>query len=137
MKVRTRTLGVVAASAVAGLLLGVAVASGGSAASDRDDETTTTSSVSMPMTDKSTMGSMMSDDGSGMAEMMGSVDMSTMHSMMHDMMRGSVSDETLAACDEVHDQMVGQDRADASETSSSNTTPDPSQHAAHHGGSDS
>jgi hypothetical protein len=135
MKVRTRTLGVVAASAVAGLLLGVAVASGGSAASSPDD--TTTSTVSMPMTDMSTMGSMMPGDGSGMADMMGSIDMSTMHSMMHDMMRGSVSDEALAACDEAHDQMVGQDGAGASEPSNTDTTLDPSQHAAHHGGSDS
>lgn len=112
MKPRTRTLGAIGATVVtAGLVIGLSFA-GSSVASGTDQTTPTT--VSMPM-------NQMSD--------MGSADMSATHSMMHQMMRGTVDDEVLAQCDKAHDAMTG----------SATSTPDQTQtqHEAHHGGTGS
>lgn len=131
MKPRTRTLGAVGATIVtAGLVLGLAFG-GNSAASSTTPETPPT--VSMPMSQTPDMGSMM-PGGTGttmpgdmdeMAAMMGSVDMTAMHSMMHQMMEGVIDDKTLAACDTAHDAMAG----------SMTSTPEQAeaQHGAHHG----
>lgn len=127
MKPRTRTLGAIGATVVtAGLVLGLSFA-GSSAATGTDQTTPTT--VSMPMNQMPDMGSMMTGDNSAMATMMGSADMSAMHSMMHQMMKGSINDEVLAECDKAHDAMTG----------SMTSTPDQgqTQHEAHHGGTGS
>ncbi len=127
MKPRTRTLGVIGATVVtAGLVLGLSF-TGSSAATGTDQ--TTPPTVSMPMSQMPDMGSMMTGDHGGMAAMMGSTDMSAMHSMMHQMMKGSIDDEALAQCDQAHDAMTG----------SAATTPEKgqTQHEAHHGGAGS
>ena len=127
MKPRTRTLGAIGAAVVTtGLVLGLAFA-GNSAASGTDRTTPTT--VSMPMSQMPGMGSMMTGDSTGMATMMGSTDMSAMHSMMHQMMKGTVDDDVLAQCDKAHDAITG----------SATSTPDQgqTQHEAHHGGTGS
>ncbi|MBI4936411.1 MAG: hypothetical protein HY828_21235 [Actinobacteria bacterium] len=127
MKPRTRTLGAIGATVVtAGLVLGLSFA-GSSAATSTTLTTPTT--VSMPMSQMPDMGSMMAGDHSGMAAMMGSTDMSAMHSMMHQMMKGSIDDEALAQCDKAHAAMAG----------SMTTAPEQSQtqHEAHHGGTGS
>ncbi|MBI5089930.1 MAG: hypothetical protein HZB15_14000 [Actinobacteria bacterium] len=110
----------------AGLVLGLSFA-GSSAATGTDQTTPIT--VSMPMSQMPDMGSMMTGDDSAMATMMGSVDMSAMHSMMHQMMKGTINDEVLAQCDQAHDAMTG----------SMTSTPDQgqTQHEAHHGGTGS
>ena len=60
---------------------------------------------------------------------MGSGDITAMHKMMHTMMRGSVPEEVLAACNEAHANMT---------TGSVNTTGTGSvDHTAHHMGSGS
>ncbi len=125
MNPRTRTIGAIGAIGAtvvtAGLLLGLAFG-GNSAASST---TTPTTTVSMPMEQMPNMGSMMTGDMSEMAAMMGSADMSAMHTMMHQMMKGTVDDEVLAACDTAHATMAG----------SLNTMPEQgqTQHDAHHG----
>ena len=127
MKPRTRTIGAIGATLVtAGLLLGLAF--GGNSAASNTTPTTPTS-VSMPTNQMPGMGSMMSGDPSGMGVMMGSADMSAMHSMMHQMMKGAVDDDVLAACDEAHATMSG----------SMTTMPEEgqTQHDAHHGGTGS
>jgi hypothetical protein len=127
MKPRTRTLGAIGATVVtAGLALGLAFA-GNSAATGTDQTTPTT--VSMPMNQMPDTGSIMTADNSAMATMMGSADMSAMHSMMHQMMKGTVDDEVLAQCDKAHDVV----------TDSAPSTPDQgqTQHEAHHGGTGS
>ena len=123
MKPRTRTLGAVGATIVtAGLVLGLAFG-GNSAASSTTPETPPT--VSMPMSQMPDMDSTMPGDMDEMAAMMGSVDMTAMHSMMHQMMEGVIDDETLAACDAAHESMAG----------SMTSTPEQAeaQHGAHHG----
>ena len=123
MKSRNRTLGAIGATVVTGgLVLGLAFG-GNSAASSTTPSTTTT--VSMPMSQMPDMGSMMSGDMSEMAAMMGSADMTAMHSMMHQMMEGVVDDETLAACDTAHEAMAG--------SMTSMPAQDQAQHGAHHG----
>lgn len=105
MKSRTRTLGALGATVVtAGLALGLAF-DGNSAASGNPPVTTT--SVSMPMSQMPDMGSMMTGDMKAMADMMGTADMTVMHSMMHQMMKGIVDDDVLAACDTAHAAMTG------------------------------
>lgn len=120
MKPTTRTIG--ATLATAGLLLGLAF--GGNSAASSTTPTIPTS-VSMPTNQMPGMDSMMSGDPSGMDVMMGSADMSAMHSMMHQMMKGAVDDDVLAACDEAHTTMSG----------SMTTMPEEgqTQHDAHHG----
>jgi hypothetical protein len=127
MKPRTRTLGAIGATVgTAGLVLGLSFA-GSSAATSTT--LTTPTMVSMPMNQMPDMGSMMTGDYSAMATMMGSADMSAMHSMMHQMMKGAIDDETLAQCDRAHATMAG----------SMTTAPEQSQtqHDAHHGGTGS
>jgi hypothetical protein len=126
MKSRTRTLVAVSATAVtAALSLGLAF--GGNSAAGSTAPTTPTT-VSMPIDQMPGMGSMMGDTN-GMAAMMGSADMAAMHSMMHQMMKGTVDDDVLAVCDEAHATMAG----------SMTTMPEQSQaqHEAHHGGTGS
>ena len=129
MNPRTRTIGAIGAIGAtvvtAGLLLGLAFG-GNSAASST---TTPTTTVSMPMEQMPNMGSMMTGDMSEMAAMMGSADMSAMHSMMHQMMKGTVDDDVLAQCDQAHAAMAG----------SMTTMPAQGQsnHEAHHGGTGS
>lgn len=127
MKPRTRTHGAIGATVVtAGLLLGLAAA-GSSAATGTNQTTPTT--VSMPIDQMSDMGSMMTGDANEMTDIMGSADMSAMHSMMHEMMRGTVDDDVLAACDEAHASMAG--------STTSMPEQGQTQHDAHHGGSQS
>lgn len=123
MKSRTRTIGAIGATLVtAGLLLGLAF--GANSAASSTTPTTTPTSVSMPTNQMPGMGSMMSGDPSAMG-VMGSADMSAMHPMMHQMMKGAVDDDVLAACDEAHATMSG----------SMTTMPEEgqTQHDAHHG----
>lgn len=123
MKPLTRTLGAIGAAVVAGgLLLGLA--SGGNSAATSTTPAIPTS-VSMPMNQMPGMDSMMNGDKNAMDAMMGSAEMSAMHSMMHQMMKGTVDDDVLAACDKAHATMTG----------SMTTTPEQSQtqHEAHHG----
>lgn len=125
MKSRTRTLGAVGATVVtAGLALGLAFGGNSAADTTTPTPTTTPTTASMPMDQMPDMGSMMTGDANEMAATMGSADMADMHSMMHQMMQGTVDDEVLAACDEAHAAMAG----------SATTTPDQgqSQHQAHH-----
>lgn len=118
MKPRIRTLGAVGATIVtAGLVLGLAFG-GNSAASSTTPEPPPT--VSMPMSQMLDMDSTMPGAMDEMAAMMGSVDMTAMHSMMHQMMEGVIDDETLAACDTAHEAVAGPEQAEA-------------QHGAHHG----
>jgi hypothetical protein len=127
MKPRTRTLGAIGATVVtAGLVVGFAFGDN-SAASSTTPATPT--SVSMPMNQMPDMGSMMTGDSNGMGTMMGSADMSVMHSMMHQMMKGTVDDEVLAACDTAHATMAGE----------MTTMPEQgqAQHESHHGGTGS
>jgi len=105
MKSRTRTLGAIGATVVtAGLVLGLALG-GNSAASSTTPTTPTTDSIAMNQMPG--MDSMMTGESTEMAAMMGSADMSAMHSMMHQMMKGTVDDDILAACDEAHVTMAG------------------------------
>ena len=127
MKPRTRTLGAVGATVVtAGLVIGLAFANSSAAISTNQ---TTPTSVSMPVGQMPDMDSMMTGDSNGMGAMMGSADMSAMHSMMHQIMKGIVDDDVFAACDEAHATMAG----------SMTTMPEQSQtqHEAHHGGTGS
>ncbi len=127
MNSRTRTIGAIGATVVtAGLVLGMSFA--GSSAATGSDQTTPTM-ASMPMGQMPGMGSMMTGDMNAMAAMMGSADMSAMHSMMHRMMKGTVADEVLAECDAAHAAMAGSmaTTAERSET----------QHELHHGESQS
>lgn len=127
MKSRTRTLGAIGATVtIAGLVLGLSF--GGNSAA-RSTTSTAPTSVSMPMGQMPDMGSMMTGDSNGMGAMMGSADMSGMHSMMHQMMKGIVDDEVLAECDAAHAAMAG----------SMTTMPEQSQtqHESHHGGTGS
>lgn len=122
MKPQTRTIGAIGATVVtAGLVLGLAFG-GNSAATSTTPATPT--SVSMPMSQMPDMGSMMDGDTNGMVAMMGSADMSAMHSMMHQMMKDIVDDDVLASCDTAHATM----------TDSMTTMPEQAQpqHAAHH-----
>ncbi len=90
---KSQTLGAIGATVVTGgLVLGL-VLGGNSAASSTTLSTPTT--VSMPTSQMPDTGSMMAGDMSEMAAMMGSADMTAMHSMMHRMMEGVVDDETL------------------------------------------
>ncbi|NMD24989.1 MAG: hypothetical protein GYA65_12480 [Actinobacteria bacterium] len=75
------------------------------------------------------MDSMMTGDMDGMAAMMGSADMSAMHSMMHQMMKGTVDDDVLAQCDQAHAAMAG--------SMTTAPTQGQSNHEAHHGGTGS
>ncbi|MBI4932746.1 MAG: hypothetical protein HY828_02635 [Actinobacteria bacterium] len=127
MKPRARTLGAVGTAAVtAGLVIGLSFA-GSSTATGTDQTTRTT--VSMPMSQMPDMGSMTSGDQSGMVAMMGSADMSAMHSMMHQMMKGTVADAVLAQCDQAHAAMAG--------SMLTRSTPGQSLHESHHGGTGS
>ena len=122
MKPQTRTIGAIGATVVtAGLVLGLAFG-GNSAATSTTPATPT--SVSMPMSQMPDMGSMMDVDTNGMVAMMGSADMSAMHSMMHQMMKDIVDDDVLASCDTAHATMTG----------SMTTMPEQAQpqHEAHH-----
>ena len=127
MKPHTRKLGVIGATVVTtGLVIGLAFASS-SAATGTTQTTPTT--VLMPMSQTPGMGSMMAGDSNGMGAMMSSADMSAMHSRMHQMMKGIVDDDVLAACDEAHATMAG----------SMTTMPEQrqTQHEAHHAGTGS
>ena len=127
MKPQTRTLGAIGATVVtAGLVLGVSF-TGSSAATGTNQTTPTT--VSMPMSQMPDMGSMMTGDHSWMTAMMGSADMSATHSMMHEMMKGTIDDEALAQCDEAHAAMTG--------SMTTAPTQGQSQHEAHHDGTGS
>lgn len=102
MKPRTRILGAIgAAVATTGLALGLTLA-GSPAASGMDQTPPTT--VSVPMSQMP--------------------DMSAMHSMMHQMMQGTVDDDVLAQCDKTHEAMAG----------SNTSTPEQgqTQHDSHH-----
>ena len=129
MKPRTRTLGAIGATmGTAGLVLGLAF--GGNSAADATTPTTPTP-VSMPMNQMPDMGSMMTDGSTGMAAMMGSADMADMaemHAMMHQMLKGAVDDDVLAACDTAHATM-----GDSMTTVPEQNT----QHQAHHPGTGS
>ena len=128
MKPHTRKLGVIGATVVTtGLVIGLAFASS-SAATGTTQTTPTT--VLMPMSQTPGMGSMMTGDSNGMGAMMGSADMSAMHTMMHQMMKGMVDDDVLAACDESHATMAGSMTTIMPEQSQT-------QHEAHHGGTGS
>ena len=125
MRTNTWRTGVVAAAVgAAGLVAGLAFAS--TSAAQSGDMPITTNSVVAPMDQ------MMGDShdmGSMMGSMMGSGDMTAMHQMMHTMMRGSVPEEVLAACNEAHANMT---------TGSVDTTGTGSvDHTAHHMGSGS
>ena len=129
MKPRTRTLGAIGATmGTAGLVLGLAF--GGNSAADATTPTTPTP-VSMPMNQMPDMGSMMTDGSTEMAAMMGSADMADMaemHAMMHQMLKGAVDDDVLAACDTAHATM-----GDSMTTMPEQNT----QHQAHHPGTGS
>ena len=56
-------------------------------------------------------------------------DMSAMHSMMHQMMKGTVDDDVLAQCDQAHAAMAG--------SMTTAPTQGQSNHEAHHGGTGS
>ena len=87
MKTTPGRIGVIAGSvAAAGLVIGLAFSAG--AASATGDGPPVTSVPTMPMN-----------------QMMGSGDMTAMHQTMHAMMRGSVPDSVLAACDNAHASM--------------------------------
>jgi hypothetical protein len=131
MKPRTRTLGAIGATVVTGgLVLGLAFG-GNSAAGSTTSTATTPPSVSMPMpmSQMPGMGSMMTGDSNAMAAMMSSADMSAMHSMMHQMMKGTVDDDILAACDTAHATMAG--------SMTTMLEQGQTQHDAHHGGTGS
>mgnify|MGYP006932745846 FL=1 len=131
MKPRTRALGSIGAAAtVAGVVIALAVGGDSAATSGSGAPTTTvTSPVSMPMSPSSGMGSMMTDDPAAMAAWMANADMSQMHSAMHEMMRGAVPDDVLAACDQAHLAMP---------TATGDTTArTPAGHDAHHEGTGS
>ncbi len=128
MKPLTRTLGAIGATTVtAALVLGLAF-------SDNSAASTTTptipTSVSMPTNQMPEMGSMMTGDMNAMADNMGSADMSDMHATMHQMMKGVVDDAVLEECDEAHETM-------ADSMSTMPTGPGGTQHAEHHGGTES
>ena len=107
MRTRTRTLGVIGATVVtAGLSVVLAFGGNSIATSNTTATSTTTTSASMPTSQMPGMDSMMTGDMDGMAAMMGSADMSAMHSMMHQMMKGTVDDDVLAACDAAHAAMT-------------------------------
>lgn len=126
MKPRTRTLGVIGATVVtAGLVLGIVFASSSAASATNE---TTASTLSMPIDQMPDMGSMMTGDANEMTDMMGSADMSAMHSMMHRMMEGTVDDDVLA-CDTAHAAM-GSTMTGLPETGQM-------PHGAHHGGTGS
>ena len=141
MRTRTRTLGAIGATVVtAGLVLGLALGGNSAATSattatsdtatgDTTDTADTTTSVSMPMSNMPDMGSMMTGDMDDMAPMMGSADMSAMHQMMHQMMKGTVDDDVLAACDTAHAAMSDPTVTMPAERGS--------QHDAHHPGTQS
>lgn len=126
MKTRNRILAAsLAALAVAGLTVGVAVAAG---SQDDPPPTVPTESTApgVSMHDSSMMtGSMMS----GMEAMMNGTDMSAMHDAMHTAMRDTMSAELLAACDDAHDAMSNGDVTPSA--AGPNTSTD---HAAHHTG---
>ena len=129
MKPRTRTLGAIGATmGTAGLVLGLAF--GGNSAADATTPTTPTP-VSMPMNQMPDMGSMMTDGSTEMAAMMGSAEMAemhAMHAMMHQMLKGAVDDDVLAACATAH----------ATTGDSMTTMPEQNtQHQAHHPGTGS
>lgn len=87
MKTNTGRIGAVAGSVAAtGLVLGLAFSAG--AASATVDSPPTPSAPTMAMN-----------------QMMGSGDMTAMHQVMHTVMRGSVPDSVLAACDNAHASM--------------------------------
>ena len=129
MKPRTRTLGAIGATmGTAGLVLGLAF--GGNSAADATTPVTPTA-VPMPMNQVPDMGSMMTDGSTGMAAMMGSADMADMaemHAMMHQMLKGAVDDDVLAACATAHATM-----GDSMTTMPEQNT----QHQAHHPGTGS
>ena len=135
MNPRTRTIGAIGATVVtAGLVLGMSFA-GSSAATGSTRPTPPTASMpmgqmpgmgSMMTGEMPGMGSMMTDDMSAMHSLMGSADMSVMHSMMHRMMKGTVADEILAECDTAHTAMAG--------SMATNTERSETQHELHHGG---
>lgn len=105
MKSRTRTLGAIGAAVVTPALVLALAFAGNSAASGTDRATPTT--VSKPMSQMPDMGSMMTAHSTGMAAMMGSTDMAAMHSMMHQMMNGTIDDDALSQCDQAHAAMAG------------------------------
>ena len=112
MKIRTRSLAVIVATAAsASLLTGLALSGNSSA----EPNTPTPLTVSMPMS------------GNDMASMMGGIDMTAMHTAMHEVMKGTVAADVLAACDTAHDSM----------TAGATNVPmgDTSTHASHHPGS--
>ena len=95
MRTRTRTLGVIGATVVtAGLSVVLAFGGNSIATSNTTATSTTTTSASMPTSQMPNMDSMMT------------ADMSAMHSMMHQMMKGTVDDDVLAACDAAHAAMT-------------------------------
>ncbi|MEP7114811.1 MAG: hypothetical protein ABI862_16200 [Ilumatobacteraceae bacterium] len=113
MKTRIRTFAVIVVTAAsASLLTGLAV----SGSSSAEPNAPTPSTVSMPMS------------GNDMGSMMGGIDMTAMHTSMHQTMKGSVADDVLAACDKAHDSMM-------SVATTSMPTGDVSAHASHHPGS--
>ena len=108
MKTRIRILVVIATAASASLLTGLALGGNSSATPN----TPTSSTYSMAMS------------GNDMGSMMGGIDMTAMHTAMHQTMKGVVANDVLATCDKAHDSM----------TSSTETMPmsDTSAHASHH-----
>lgn len=131
MQPRTRALGAIGAAAtVAGVVFALAVGGNSAATSGSGAPTTTVSSaVSMPVSPSSGMGSMMTDDPAAMTAWMASADMSQMHWTMHEIMRGVVPDDVLAACDQAHLAM--------SSATGDTTTRNPAGHDAHHEGTGS
>lgn len=127
MKPRIRTLGAIGATMVVAGLLGLAF--GGNSAATSTTAATPTS-VSTPMDQMPGMDSMMTGDTDAMAAMMGSADMSSMHSMMHQTMKGSVDDDVLAACDTAHASM-------AAGSTAAIPTQAETPHQAHHAGTGS
>jgi hypothetical protein len=104
MKTNKGKIGAIAATVTAaGLVIGLTFSTGGATATA--DTPTTNSAPTMPMGQIADMGSMM-DGTMDMGSMMGSGDITAMHQMMHTMMRGSVPDTVLAACDTAHTAMM-------------------------------
>ena len=112
MKTSTRTFAIIVATAAsASLLTGLAVSGSSSAAPN----TPTPSTLSMPTS------------GNDVGSMMGGIDMTAMHTRMHEVMKGTVAADVLAACAKAHDSMMS--------GATSMPTGDSSVHASHHAGS--
>lgn len=128
MNHRIRTVAASAALLTTGILAGLAI---GSPAATATEPTPTSPTIDTPMPDMEDMddmtGMMTSDMAAGMAQMMKSADMGTMHTAMHQQMAGVMDPDVLAACDSAHEQMA----PDTDSGASSADAPS-DQHDAHH-----